>query len=144
MSDIQNLIEKLSQVDMEIISKPEKRAVNEVLETFLGPSSHAKKLERKRVKILQNKKVMLINSHPVANSGHDLIALGNLALSSYKTTELKNEKEAWKNKMLLILNKLENVLISGDEEEIANDYLFLSNAIEQTLKRRKWKGLFRY
>jgi uncharacterized membrane protein YgaE (UPF0421/DUF939 family) len=71
-----------------------------------------------------------------------LIALGNLALSSYKTTELKNEKEAWKNKMLLILNKLENVLISGDEEEIANDYLFLSNAIEQTLKRRKMERAF--
>jgi hypothetical protein len=41
---------------MEIISKPEKRAVNEVLETFLGPSSHAKKLERKRVKYCKTKK----------------------------------------------------------------------------------------
>jgi len=143
MSYIQSLIEKLSQVDLEMISKPKKGQVTEVLESFLGPSLHTKKLERKRMKILQNKKVMLINSHPVPNSGQELTALGNLALASYKTTELKYEKEAWKNKMILILNKLENIIISNQDEEITDDYLFLSNEIEQTIKKKKWKGLFR-
>ena len=55
MSDIQNLIEKLSQVDKEIITKPEKGAVNEVLDRFLGSSRQAKKFEKERIKILQNK-----------------------------------------------------------------------------------------
>ena len=143
MSDIQNLIEKLSQVDKEIITKPKKGAVIEVLDSFLGSSRQAKKFEKERVKILQNKKVMLINSHPIPKSGQELIALGYLALSSYKTTELKYEKEAWKNKMILILNKLENIVISNQDEEITDDYLFLSNEIEQTIKTKKWMGLFR-
>ena len=141
MSDIQNLIEKLSQVDKEIITKPEKGAVNEVLDRFLGSSRQAKKFEKERIKILQNKKVMLINSHSIPSSGQELIALGNLALSSYKTTELKNEKEAWKNKMKLILNKLENIVNSIQGEEIAEDYLYLSNEIDQIIaryKKRKW------
>ena len=139
MNDIQSLIEKLSQVDMEIISKPMKGAVTEAIENFLGPSIHSKRVERKRVNILQNKKVMLINSYPIPGSGQELVALGNLALWSYKTCELKNEKEAWKNKMLLILNKLETIMISSHSEEINDDYLFLSNEIEKITRKKKWK-----
>lgn len=142
MSDIQSLIDKLSDVDMEIINKPKKRAVTEVLEDFLGPSMHSKKQEKKRIQTLQNKKVMLINSHPIPSSGKELIALGNLALSSYNTTEGKYEKEAWKNKLVLIKNKLENIIITNQGEDIADDYLFLSNEIEQILKKKK--GLFRW
>ena len=138
MSDIENLIEKLSQVDMEIINRPQKGAVSETLENFLGPSMHSKRVEKKRVKILQNKKVMLINSFPVSNAPKELIALGNLALSSYKTTDAKNEKEAWKNKMTLILNKLQNIVITSQVEEINDDYLFLSNEIEKITKKR-WR-----
>ncbi len=137
MSDIQSLIDKLSDVDMEIINKPKKRAVTEVLEDFLGPSMHSKKQERKRIKTLQNKKVMLINSHPIPGSGKELIALGNLALSSYNTTEGRYEKGAWKNKLVLIKNKLENIVIMNQGEEISDDYLFLSNEIEQILKKKK-------
>jgi hypothetical protein len=144
MSDTHNLIEKLSQVDLEIVTKPKKGAISEAIESVIGPSRHTKKLEKKRTKILQNKKVMLINSHPVPNSGKELIALGNLALSSYKTTDVKNEKEAWKNKMILILNKLQNIVISNQGEEIADDYLFLSDEIEQIIEKdKKRKGLFR-
>ena len=77
-------------------------------------------------------------------SGRELIALGNLALSTYKTTESKNEKEAWKNKMIIILNKLQNIVISSEGEEIADDYLFLSDQIEQIIARdKKRKGIFR-
>ena len=88
-----------------------------------------------------NKKVMLINSHPIPTSGQMLMALGNLALSSYKTTEFKNEKEAWKSKMKVILNKLENIVNSNQGEEIAADYLFLSDEIDETIaknKKKKW------
>jgi len=141
MSDIENLIEKLSEVDKEIITKPKRNAVNEVLDNFLGSSSQSKKIEKERIKILRNKKVMLINSHPISNSGQSLISLGNLALSSYKTTEFKNEKEAWKNKLKIVLNKLKNTVNSNQGEDIAEDYLFLSNEIDQVLakpEKSKW------
>lgn len=142
MSDIQSLIDKLSEVDMEIISKPKKDAVNDFIENFFGPSIHAKRIERKRINILQNKKIMVINSHPIPSSGKELIALGNLALSSYKTSQSRTEKEAWKNKMTVILNKLESILVSDKGEEIADDYLFLSNEIRQIMSKKTWAGLF--
>ena len=143
MSDIQHLIEKLSEVDMEIVTKPKKGAVNEFVESFIGQTSHAKKRERQRVKILQNKKVMLINAHPIPNSGKELIAIGNLALSTYNTCRVKYEKEAWKNKMIIILNKLKNAMILNEDEDIADDYLFLSNETEEIISKGKgWRRLF--
>lgn len=139
MSIIQEFIDKLSQVDMEIINKPKKGAVNEFIDNFFGPSAHAKKRERERKRILRNKKIMIINSFPVPSEGNDLVAIGNLALSSFHTIENKNEKEAWRNKLTIILNKLRNTVISDPEAAIYDDYLYLTDEIEKVLNKKKWK-----
>ncbi|WP_338391671.1 hypothetical protein [Fulvitalea axinellae] len=129
--EIAKLIDQLSLVDLEMIQRPRKHAVLEVTESIFGETKESKKREKERLKVLLNKKCMLINACPLPENPQTLASLTNLCLSSYKTAETEMEKEAWRNKMRTSLHRLQVSISTAEGELVADDYLFLNAEYEK-------------
>ena len=143
---VQDLIDRLSEIDLEIAGKPPRKELVEIAEMIFGKSKTAKNQEKERTKALKNKKYMVINSFALPTQPQEMINLGNLALASYQSAEDSKEKEAWKNKMKQLLNKMQATVNQNKGEAISDEYIYLSAEFEKIIEKeeKSKKGFFRF
>lgn len=124
-SDTRKLIDELTKVDLQI-ANPVKKGM---FSGFLGESRRKKQQRIDTIKALTGKKCMIINTSKVPKEPEELVAFIHLAFSSYQHAEQKQVKDAWKGKLILAMNKLRSLITTNQADEVADEFLFLSDEI---------------
>lgn len=132
---LKQLIDDLSAVDMKL-ANPVK---SPMLSGVFGASKAFKRKREEAVKALQNKKCMIINAYVLPAEAADVMAFANLAFSCYQTADNAAVKKAWQGKLELALNKLRSLIMNDQADAVADEFLFLSQAVERVMEREERK-----
>lgn len=124
---LRKLIDDLAKVDLKL-ADPVKRPV---FSRVLGESKAHKNKKAEVTKALLNKKCMLINAFELPEESKELMAFSHLAFSCYRAETEKSVKETWYNKLQLSLHKLRGLINADQGEDIADEYLFLTEEVKQ-------------
>ena len=102
-----------------------------VLSRVFGESKAHKRKRAETIKALNSKKCMLINAFVLPTDPESLLAFTQLAHSLYKTSDNEMVRNAWKGKMILGAKKLRTLILDGEADALADEFLFLSEEIEK-------------
>lgn len=139
-SKLKQLIDDLSEVDMKLADpvKPQ------FLSNIFGESGAHKRKRKETIKALIAKKSMLINTFNLPKEPDELLAFVNLALSCYKAATDDQVKDAWKGKLNLGVNRLRTLINNDKADDIADEFLYLSEEIAKEMEQggKKSRKLF--
>lgn len=135
---LKQLIDDLSEVDMQLANpvKPQ------FLSNLFGESGAHKRKRTETIKALISRKCMLINTFTLPKEADELLAFVNLAFSCYRAATDEHVKDAWKGKLNLGVARLRSLINGNKADDIADEFLFLSEQIAKEMeegekKRRK-------
>ncbi|GAB5527437.1 MAG: hypothetical protein Roseis2KO_53090 [Roseivirga sp.] len=133
---LKQLIEDLSEVDMQLANpvKPQ------FLSNIFGEGSAYKRKRNETIKALISKKCMLINTFTLPKEPEEVLAFVNLAFSCYRSASHEHIRDAWKGKLNLGVNRLRTLINNNKADEIADEFLFLSEEIAREMEEGEKKS----